>query len=418
MQEKGRNPEMNLRNLRLLIVAVLLGLTGWTIGAGFPVAAVASGAVLLMLLPGLFDSFVPPPAEESAAEPVPDPVLQPGLMIEDIHDAALMLSADGAVIAANRAATELLGGTMGEHVRLALRQPAALDLVETALSDGRELMREVEGLGRTGAVYNLRARPTSGGDLLVTISDMSPARAAERTRTDFVANASHELRTPLASLTGFIETLQGPAANDDEARSRFLGVMADEAARMTRLIDDLLSLSRVERDKNVRPRDAVDVADLLNEYVATMQQWHGDLVIEAREDLPAVMGDHDQLLQVLGNLVTNAIKYGRENTPVIIRANMAAGMVRISIINQGDGIAAEHIPRLTERFYRVDAGRSRQLGGTGLGLAIVKHIVERHRGRLEIRSKQGEGTVVSFTLMPVQTLSGPSVTKVQTDNAR
>jgi two-component system phosphate regulon sensor histidine kinase PhoR len=227
-------------------------------------------------------------------------------------------------------------------------------------------------------------------------------------RVDFVANASHELRTPLATLSGFIETLQGPAAEDEPARERFLDIMALEAGRMSRLIDDLLSLSRIELDKHVRPVTQLDlagvVADVRKTLAMRLEADERQLVVGDMAGLPPVIGDRDQLLQVLHNLVSNALKYGRTGTPISIGAvaePAAAGtpaQVRLTVTDIGDGIGPEHLPRLTERFYRVDSQRSRKMGGTGLGLAIVKHIVERHRGRLDIASVQGEGTTVSFTL--------------------
>ncbi|MGB3722872.1 MAG: histidine kinase dimerization/phospho-acceptor domain-containing protein, partial [Pacificimonas sp.] len=283
--------------------------TGWAIGADQPVIAVVAAVILLIVLPGLIDSLrTPEPAEDETgagdASPAPQLPDIPMISLEDLHDAAFLLTPDGNVLAANMMAIDMLGGATGEHVRLVLRQPAALDLVETALLDRREVAREVEGLGRQGNVYMVRAMPTGSNDLLVTLADISPARLAERTRTDFVANASHELRTPLASVTGFIETLQGPAADDEEARTRFLAVMADEAARMTRLIDDLLSLSRAELDKNIRPRTPIAITALLHEFAATMQQMPGKLNFDIEDDLPLVLGNADQLLQVLGNLVT------------------------------------------------------------------------------------------------------------------
>jgi two-component system phosphate regulon sensor histidine kinase PhoR len=225
-------------------------------------------------------------------------------------------------------------------------------------------------------------------------------------RADFVANASHELRTPLATLVGFIETLQGPAAHDEATRARFLQVMEAEAARMTRLIDDLLSLSRIELDKNVRPREIIALEPLFSNIAATsavaLDADRRRLDLNVAPGLPDVVADRDQILQVLHNLMTNAIKYGRSGTPIVLtaeRARLLSGdAVRVSVSDRGDGIEPEHIPRLTERFYRVDTGRSRRLGGTGLGLAIVKHIVERHRGTLEIQSELGKGTTVAFTL--------------------
>jgi two-component system phosphate regulon sensor histidine kinase PhoR len=283
-----------------------------------------------------------------------------------------------------------------------LREPSSLDAVQLSLAEGREMVREVEGIGRGNTVYRLRVAPVERGGYLLTLADISPARAAERMRVDFVANASHELRTPLATLAGFIETLQGPAADDPEASKRFLGVMADEAARMTRLIDDLLSLSRIELDKSLRPRTAVDLAETVDEFSKTvdlkMKEARRPLLVEIQPGLPPVLADRDQLLQVLNNLVFNSMKYGRPETAIKLAVKTVGSAASISVQDEGDGIEAEHLPRLTERFYRVDAGRSRKMGGTGLGLAIVKHIVERHRGRLEIRSVPGVGTRIAFSV--------------------
>ncbi|MBC7520872.1 MAG: ATP-binding protein [Sandarakinorhabdus sp.] len=244
--------------------------------------------------------------------------------------------------------------------------------------------------------------------MLVILDDITQTRLTERMRVDFVANASHELRTPLATLSGFIETLKGPAAEDEPARRRFLDIMEREAARMSRLIDDLLSLSRIELDKHVRPVMRLQLEGIVTEVGKTLaMRLEADdrhLIVDEVLPLPPVIGDRDQILQVLHNLVSNALKYGHTGTPITVRAVAEAettgtpAVVRISVTDMGDGIAPEHLPRLTERFYRIDSARSRKMGGTGLGLAIVKHIVERHRGRLEISSHTGEGTCVSITI--------------------
>jgi two-component system phosphate regulon sensor histidine kinase PhoR len=253
--------------------------------------------------------------------------------------------------------------------------------------------------------------------VLVLFDDITQARMTERMRVDFVANASHELRTPLATLSGFIETLQGPAAEDAPARRRFLEIMHHEAERMSRLIDDLLSLSRIEIDKHVRPSALLNLKGIAAEVGKTlamrMESDQRRLEIHESPDLPLVIADRDQVLQVLHNLVSNALKYGRPGTPITVFVVPEPGLanqppsVRLSIVDIGEGIPAEHLPRLTERFYRVDSQRSRKMGGTGLGLAIVKHIVERHRGRLEIESRPGEGTRVSVLLPQAPALAGP-----------
>ena len=386
-----------------LIGLCCLGL-GYGLGVGEMILAVVSLVAAICLLPGMI-----------AAEPRRSPAEQPSevaalsessasgqISLSDLEPAAVLLSGAGIITAMNAAAVDLLGQGTGETVRLVLREPSSLDAVQLSLAEGREMVREVEGIGRGNTVYRLRVAPVERGGYLLTLADISPARAAERMRVDFVANASHELRTPLATLAGFIETLQGPAADDPEASKRFLGVMADEAARMTRLIDDLLSLSRIELDKSLRPRTAVDLAETVDEFSKTvdlkMKEARRPLLVEIQPGLPPVLADRDQLLQVLNNLVFNSMKYGRPETAIKLAVKTVGSAAFISVQDEGDGIEAEHLPRLTERFYRVDAGRSRKMGGTGLGLAIVKHIVERHRGRLEIRSVPGVGTRIAFSV--------------------
>ncbi|MFZ4109676.1 MAG: sensor histidine kinase, partial [Polymorphobacter sp.] len=328
-----------------------------------------------------------------------------------LSDPALIVVGDTAV-AANADARRLFGERIaGSDLRLTLRHPVVLDAVAETRQTGQTVDREIAGLG-SGNVGNSawRMRSVDAGDsrVLVIFDDITQARLTERMRVDFVANASHELRTPLATLSGFIETLQGPAAEDEPARRRFLDIMAHEAARMSRLIDDLLSLSRIELDKHVRPVMRLDlgavIADVGKTLAMRLESDERQLIIDEPAPLPPVIGDRDQLLQVLHNLVSNALKYGRSGTPITVRAvaepALPGGqpMVRLTVCDQGEGIAAEHLPRLTERFYRVDSVRSRTMGGTGLGLAIVKHIVERHRGVLEITSVLGEGSSISFTL--------------------
>jgi two-component system phosphate regulon sensor histidine kinase PhoR len=242
------------------------------------------------------------------------------------------------------------------------------------------------------------------GRRLIHLIDRTTNYAVERARVDFVANSSHELRTPLAAIIGFIETLDDEKAGaDPEVRERFLSVMMKEARRMQRLIDDLISLSRIEADKYRLPDTPVALGRLIEEVSGDLRDSDGqaraDLKFVIEEDVPAVAGDAAQLAQVLHNLVGNALKYGKRGTPVTIGLRRDGDtLIRLSVTDQGDGIAAEHLPRLTERFYRVDPGRSRAQGGTGLGLAIVKHIVERHRGRLDIASTPGVGTTVSILL--------------------
>lgn len=383
--------EMVLAFLALMLLA--LGL-GWLMGRRAGAADKRPEVVPELVVP------VPVPAL-----PAPDRI-----SIEAIAEPALIVQGARAV-AANAAARALFGARIeGGDLRLVLRHPAVLDAVAEAAASGSSINREVNGLGAGNSAWRLRAVETEDGRVLVVFEDITQARLTERMRVDFVANASHELRTPLATLSGFIETLLGPAAEDEPARRRFLGIMANEASRMSRLIDDLLSLSRIELDKYVRPSMALDLGSVFSDVGKTLamrlEQDQRQLVLKIVDPLPPVVGDRDQILQVLHNLVLNALKYGQTGTPITMRAEAEPDMVRIVVADMGDGIAPEHLPRLTERFYRVDSQRSRKMGGTGLGLAIVKHIVERHRGRLEITSQQGEGSEVSFTLplavLPVQ----------------
>ena len=313
----------------------------------------------------------------------------------------LLLVRERRVVIANQAARTLLGDHIqGSDVRLAIRHPAA---AEHLAGEGEDMPVKIElmGLGEVGRPWELIIAPLPDGSRLVRLADQSQQRAAEQMRVDFVANASHELRTPLATLLGFLETLQEEEAVDAETRQRFVAIMFGEAMRMRGLLDDLMSLSRIEAERFALPRDTVELVPLLEDVKVWVRPLARGRAIrienEAGEAL--VSGDELQLSQLLNNLVVNALKYGRAGTPVRIRLEEEApDLVKISVIDRGEGIPAAHIPRLTERFYRVDAGRSRSVGGTGLGLAIVKHIVLRHRGRLDIKSELGVGTTVSVCL--------------------
>ena len=244
-----------------------------------------------------------------------------------------------------------------------------------------------------------------GAAVLVSLDDQSGRDAVERMRADFVANASHELRTPLAAILGYVETLLDPAAGADSAlRARFLGIINNEAQRMQQLIEDLLSISRIEASKAQPLDEVLSLADLTRSVVAEItaggRPRAADIALTLTQD-GTIRADRAQLSQVIHNLIGNAMKYGRAGTPVRVALDTTGhGLVRLSVTDEGEGIPAEHLPRLTERFYRVDSARSRALGGTGLGLAIVKHVTERHRGRLDIASEVGKGTTVSLFLPP------------------
>ncbi|MEY2882892.1 MAG: hypothetical protein RL490_616 [Pseudomonadota bacterium] len=342
------------------------------------------------------------------APPPPPPPPADRISIATLGDPALIVDGDVAV-AANAEALRLFGDRInGSDLRLTVRHPVVLDALDEARVTGLIIEREVTGLGANNSAYRLRAVEAGDGRVLLLFDDITQTRLTERMRVDFVANASHELRTPLATLSGFIETLQGPAAEDEPARRRFLEIMAREAARMSRLIDDLLSLSRIELDKHVRPVTVIDVegviADVGKTLAMRLEADERHLIIEEALPLPRVIADRDQVLQVLHNLISNALKYGDSGSPITVTAVAepatvtSPAVVRMTVSDVSPGIPPEHLPRLTERFYRIDSLRSRKMGGTGLGLAIVKHIIERHRGRLEIESQTGVGTRISFTL--------------------
>lgn len=322
-------------------------------------------------------------------------------LLEMIEHPLLVVDGKRRVELANGAARKLLGEhIVGQDIRLALRSPAVAALLTDGAPPGTRV--DLFDVGGENQRWELLADP-AGDRQVVRLIDRTALRAAERMRVDFVANASHELRTPLATLIGFIETLEGAAAEDEGARRRFLGIMRGEAQRMIRLVDDLMSLSRIESEKHSAPTDPVDLVAVVEEVRATLgrklAEGERTVAIDAPADLPKVAGDRDQLLQLLYNLVSNAIKYGRKGTPITVTVQRdGQSMLRLSVKDEGDGIAPEHLPRLTERFYRVDPSRSRSIGGTGLGLAIVKHIVERHRGQLLIDSEPGAGTRVTALL--------------------
>lgn len=328
-------------------------------------------------------------------------------LLEAISD-PLMLVERGRIVRANQAAKRLLGTHIeGDDARIAIRHPAAAERLASIAPLAEPVMIELVGLGTREQRWQMRIASVGAvGDMrrLVHLVDHSGTYAAERMRVDFVANASHELRTPLAGILGFIETLADPEMGKDvETRQRFLKIMDGEARRMQRLVDDLISLSRIEAEKYRLPDAIVDLSELTAEVVGVFRSSHGDrgreVGMEIVPDLPPVQGDRAQLSQLLHNLIGNSVKYGRPGTPIhVILADGPSGMIRLSVADEGEGIGPDHLPRLTERFYRVDSGRSRAMGGTGLGLAIVKHIVERHRGRLDIASVLGKGTNVSILL--------------------
>lgn len=310
-----------------------------------------------------------------------------------------MIVARRLVTFANTAAKELLGAhIVGQDVRIAIRDPVAIDLI---LADTGGVAN-VPGLSIGGSVWEIDSAVLGPNERLVSLYDRSVQSSVARAHADFVANASHELRTPLATILGYVETLMNPKAGGDEAtREKFLDTIRHEAMRMQALVSDLMSLSRIEANKHEVPGNTLDAVMLVKEVAGEFSAT-GNVRVRPDCDTAMIRGDRAQIAQVLRNLIDNAVKYGRKGglVEVVVEAT-DTGWVLIAVNDEGEGIAPEHLPRLTERFYRADTSRSRAAGGTGLGLSIVKHIVERHRGRFDITSRQGHGTTASL-MLPLQ----------------
>lgn len=390
-----------------LLSGALAPIAGVTIAAAILFAGWIGGFIANRLIPQTF------PAEDAARAKAGS--IQS--LISALPDPAIVLAPDGRVLDFNVEALAIAPALRrGEPVSIALRVPEVVDAIRRAGVEGK--VERVEFSERVPADRWFEAfvvpaheteteadqRPTM---LLVVFHDLTPIRRVEEMRADFVANASHELRTPLAALSGFIETLKGPARNDAAARERFLDIMEAQANRMARLIDDLLSLSRIELAAHVRPVTPVDLVPVVRQVVDALQTLARDRGVEVKIQAPAdplvVPGDRDELIRVFENLIENALKYGGSGKRVDIalargKAQDGSDEAVASVRDYGPGIAAEHIPRLTERFYRVDVTGSRALGGTGLGLALVKHVLNRHRGRLAIESKLGHGATFTIRL--------------------
>lgn len=315
----------------------------------------------------------------------------------------LIGTADNIVTIANDAAIRLLGRhIVGADVRTAIRHPAATDWLSQIGENAQLDTINLIDFPRPGQRWTMRIAALSGREQIIFLSDRSAIDAADRMRSDFVANASHELRTPLAAILGYVETLQDMnGETDGPTRHRFLSIIEREARRMQQLVIDLLSISRVEADRFRRPTTPVDLTAIVNTTIAQLRDSEHprakDVVSKLGDDPQPMLGDEAQLGQLAHNIISNAMKYGHAGTPVTVELAREGSRVRLSVSDEGDGIAPDHLPRLTERFYRVDEARSRSVGGTGLGLAIVKHISERHQGQLDIDSEVGKGTRVSVT---------------------
>ena len=403
------------RGGRFVILAAAAVFAALAIGGALPVAYAAGGfaivaAAAVLALRSAKDG-------DRLAQPVAISERGDGFLravVAGLPDPVVALDRDGRVLALNERARALAPALrQGEPVAFALRMPELIEAIGRAATEGEEqrvVYSERVPIDRWFETIVMPVKREPGAAqpdfVLMTFHDLTPLRRVEEMRADFVANASHELRTPLAALLGFIETLQGSAREDAKARERFLAIMQEQARRMARLIDDLLSLSRIELNAHRRPDTAVDLVPIVRQVVdglETLARDRGVTVnIEAANALP-VLGDHDELVRIFENLVENALKYGAAGRRVDIKIAAGASAdgeseAQVSVRDYGPGISREHLPRLTERFYRVDVTESRAQGGTGLGLALVKHILNRHRGRLTIDSTPGAGATFTTHL--------------------
>jgi two-component system phosphate regulon sensor histidine kinase PhoR len=447
--------------VRLFVAALalgaggLIGLAVLTAGRAMPLAAAAAAAaaliagLMLRLRRPLAEAAAVASAADQVAEVEPPAVVRTPEIIEiaaglararasfraraeelvhrvavaegilnALPDPVLLLDGDRRVVRANPAARDLLGiDPTGSDLAGSLRIPPVLEAATAALADGipREIVYRVEVPVERHFGVRIAPIPEASGAggprAVLRLVDLTAVKRAEEMRADFAANASHELKTPLAALIGFIETLRGPAHDDAQARDRFLGLMAAQAERMARLVNDLLALSSIELVEHAPPTTPVSLAAIAHAAAQALEirakARDMRIALKADENLPAVPGDADQLAQLVQNLLDNAIKYGASGTEIVLGLKLtnapaamgaASKAVALSVTDHGDGIPPEHIPRLTERFYRVDSARSREAGGTGLGLAIVKHIVGRHRGYFRIDSTVGAGSTFSVYL--------------------
>jgi len=398
-----------------LIAAASLAALAAAYASTLPIFAVAAGWLLIVIAALLTPAGARSHGREtavgaSAVARASSAVPAVQALIAALPDPCLLLTGDGRIVHHNDAASELLGRiTPGRPVSTLLRAPEIGAALREAVRSGAA--KRVDYFERVpiDRWFAAHIAPIDGAEgpgraaFLLLLHDLTKQQRVERMRVDFIANASHELRTPLAALAGFIETLQGPARDDPEARARFLDIMRGQAQRMSRLVDDLLSLSRIELNAHIRPSERVDLATVVAgvaDSLTPLAAGSGVEIEVARPDGPVpVAGDRDELAQVFQNLIENAIKYGASGGRIEVTVE-AGGHddVSVAVRDHGPGIAAEHLPRLTERFYRVDVASSREKGGTGLGLAIVKHILNRHRGTLHVASTPGEGATFMVRL--------------------
>lgn len=341
-------------------------------------------------------------------------------LVDSLPDILIMCNNAQKIIRTNKAAREVFGQNLAnKSLSTIIPSDELLNGVADVIEErqGRRIEFHLDSIMRDfRAIINLFFPAASGESIavIVTLNDITELQRVEKMRAEFVANASHEIRTPLASIKGFIETLRGPARNDQVALDEFLKIMDDQASRMKNLIDDLLTLSKIQANERTLPSGCVDIAQIARDekegFIWAAKEKNMSLRLDIAEGLPSVLGEFNELRQVLHNLISNALKYGNTGTEVAVSMRVTSVLpddpnfsklhraVMISVMDNGEGIPREHLPRLTERFYRVDSARTRSIGGTGLGLAIVKHIINRHRGVLTIDSVVGQGSTFSVYL--------------------
>ena len=412
----------NLLKRSVVPAAVTMLIVPFVLWGGLDPKWALAGLATVVAWAGCWPLAAAVAAAPSAPGPEPKPATTPApatpagngpplLLLDALPDAALLLDSRGLIIASNAMAQALSAVLIGRPHSHWVRAPELLAAIETARRTGEQQrchIRLFTPVERSLAALVTSITHSEAGaqpgphQLLVVLRDLTDQEQLSRMRADFVANASHELRTPLASIRGFVETLQGAAKDDSAARARFLAIMQNQAERMSRLIEDLLSLSRIEMREHVAPTSPVDLNAVVQDAIAALKQAAEQNRITLKADFPVnetlVIGDRDELSQVAQNLVQNAIKYGRSGGSVDVTLSRRGQIVELAVADDGIGIAPEHLPRLTERFYRVSAKDSKERGGTGLGLAIVKHIVNRHRGELQISSVPGKGSRFSVAM--------------------
>jgi len=342
------------------------------------------------------------------------------ILVDTLPDILIMTNDDKLIVRTNRAARNIFGQNLaGRHLRDIIPNDKLLNAITAVVEDiqGQEIefyMPEPQPRDFQAIIERFPIPSAGGISIVITMTDITAQKRIQRMRADFVANASHEIRTPLASIIGFIETLRGPAKDDERARDEFLKVIAEQAERMSKLLNDLLSLSKIEMNAHQLPTGRVDLLRIIRgekqHFEWACKQKNVNIRMKLNDTLPPTRGEDEELAQVVRNLLGNAIKYTMPDTDVVITTKVTTQVpddpmfrslnraIVFSVQDQGEGIPAEHIPRLTERFYRVDSARTRKVGGTGLGLAIVKHVLNRHHGVLGIESVPGEGSIFSVYL--------------------